>query len=700
MEIKESGLHFFRVLILASFLTSFMAGEPRSQYVDFVGSTLWASMRDVIVADGYAFCTFPSGLMTLDVSDPYNIEYSSELNLEGSAHCLDLSGNYLYVADDFAGLKIIDISDPLTPLLSGSYDSRGYTLDVHVVGDYAYVADGGNGFLVLDISDPTSPAYAGGTIPAGSFAETMTIQNNYAYVIDSDNMQIIDISDPSNPGQEGYYEIGVGPEAIAVKGEYVYVGNQTHNLHVISVNDPMNPALYRTIEFPNNINGLTVDGNLLYAAVSWHGLLTYDISDPSNPVPLSSLNTEAHPDRIFVDDTLAYVTCRVLGLNIIDIADSLNPSFVSRYEGANFNGNISVYGNYAFVCYGSIGKIVFVDISDPAHPYPFGQYLLQDTKKAMLEGDFLYVADGIGGLKILNFADPYNPYMYGIYSPANVKGIFIRDNYIYLADYNYGLKILEISNPMIPSMVGSCECYDAVTEVFFQGDYAYLSGDVGTFFVVDVSDPADPIIAATISTAEEKDVFVNGEYAYVATDDGAWIINISDPHSPYPIGIVPSADWTENIVIQDNIIYMADYAAGVELFDILNPDIPLLIDTFNTIGTAMDVCVSGEYIYVADRHSMTVLRYNQTGSDCAYYVPGDVNYNGSFNGLDVVYGITFFKGGPEPIFSCECTPGNTWYVSGDVNASCNFNGLDVTYMVAYFKGGPDPQPCADCPPVG
>ena len=83
---------------------------------------------------------------------------------------------------------------------------------------------------------------------------------------------------------------------------------------------------------------------------------------------------------------------------------------------------------------------------------------------------------------------------------------------------------------------------------------------------------------------------------------------------------------------------------------------------------------------------------------CSYTV-GDANGNGSFNGLDVVYSVTYFKGGPVPPYSCECTPGNTWFVSGDVNASCNFNGLDVSYMVSYLKGGPTPHPCPNCPPA-
>ncbi len=81
------------------------------------------------------------------------------------------------------------------------------------------------------------------------------------------------------------------------------------------------------------------------------------------------------------------------------------------------------------------------------------------------------------------------------------------------------------------------------------------------------------------------------------------------------------------------------------------------------------------------------------------YVVGDANGNGSFNGLDVVYSVSYFKGGPIPPYSCECTPGQTWYVAGDVNASCNFNGLDVSYMVSFFKGGPLCNPCPNCPPA-
>jgi hypothetical protein len=81
------------------------------------------------------------------------------------------------------------------------------------------------------------------------------------------------------------------------------------------------------------------------------------------------------------------------------------------------------------------------------------------------------------------------------------------------------------------------------------------------------------------------------------------------------------------------------------------------------------------------------------------YVAGDINNNGVANGLDVVYGVSYFKGGTPPPYSCDCQPHGTFFVGGDINGSCAFNGLDITFFVAYLKGGGILTPCPDCPPA-
>jgi len=85
------------------------------------------------------------------------------------------------------------------------------------------------------------------------------------------------------------------------------------------------------------------------------------------------------------------------------------------------------------------------------------------------------------------------------------------------------------------------------------------------------------------------------------------------------------------------------------------------------------------------------------GGGCSY-VPGDVNNSGVSNGLDVIYLVSYLKGGPAPLRSCGCPIHGMLYVSADANGSCSVNGLDVTYMVSYFKGGPALLFCVDCPP--
>jgi hypothetical protein len=91
------------------------------------------------------------------------------------------------------------------------------------------------------------------------------------------------------------------------------------------------------------------------------------------------------------------------------------------------------------------------------------------------------------------------------------------------------------------------------------------------------------------------------------------------------------------------------------------------------------------------------LNRSATVEDC-FYVVGDVNSSDSFNGLDVIYGVNYLKGGPSPV--CDfCQSCDYFFYCGDVNGSCSYNGLDITFGVNFFKGGSGPIPCQDCPPI-
>jgi hypothetical protein len=94
------------------------------------------------------------------------------------------------------------------------------------------------------------------------------------------------------------------------------------------------------------------------------------------------------------------------------------------------------------------------------------------------------------------------------------------------------------------------------------------------------------------------------------------------------------------------------------------------------------------------RADMGVYYYSSGGCN---YTTGDINGSGITNGVDVTYGVGYFKGGAVPPVSCACGTHGTLFVAGDVNGDCNFNGIDIAYFVTYLKGGTALRPCPDCP---
>jgi hypothetical protein len=92
-----------------------------------------------------------------------------------------------------------------------------------------------------------------------------------------------------------------------------------------------------------------------------------------------------------------------------------------------------------------------------------------------------------------------------------------------------------------------------------------------------------------------------------------------------------------------------------------------------------------------------------TVGGCDYTI-GDINGNGSANGIDVTFGVSYFKGGNPPPVDCgspvgPCPQGTPFYAAGDVNGNCAFNGIDITYYVAYLKGlQPSLRWCETCAP--
>jgi hypothetical protein len=88
------------------------------------------------------------------------------------------------------------------------------------------------------------------------------------------------------------------------------------------------------------------------------------------------------------------------------------------------------------------------------------------------------------------------------------------------------------------------------------------------------------------------------------------------------------------------------------------------------------------------------------GPPRCHYLKGDINGDGQTNGSDVLYAVSYFKGGQLPTIDCDCPDvAHPFFAAGDVNGSCTFNGMDIVYYVMYLKGRQSRLGfCYDCPP--
>jgi hypothetical protein len=90
----------------------------------------------------YAYTSLGNnGIFVIDVSDPDNPSYVTELRFDGNTRGSCLAGNRLYLGA--AGLQVIDVSDPENPSVVGSAKTTG-TMHVCIDDGLAITADGGS----------------------------------------------------------------------------------------------------------------------------------------------------------------------------------------------------------------------------------------------------------------------------------------------------------------------------------------------------------------------------------------------------------------------------------------------------------------------------------------------------------------------------------------------------------------------------
>jgi choice-of-anchor B domain-containing protein len=154
---------------------------------------------------------------------------------------------------------------------------------------------------------------------------------------------------------------------------------------------------------------------------------------------------------------------------------------------------------------------------------------------------------------------------------------------------------------------------DKYGDIWGEGDYAYLAPYAGRkVSIIDVSDPANPVLVSFYEPATGKGVFhdvkVHNGIGYFADDggDGMHIVDVSDPANPTLLANIRSADsgfdHIHNCSVQGNYLYLANNSDTIKVFDMISPASPVFVRDIVTpnTGAIHDITPLGTRLYASD----------------------------------------------------------------------------------------------------
>lgn len=150
--------------------------------------------------------------------------------------------------------------------------------------------------------------------------------------------------------------------------------------------------------------------------------------------------------------------------------------------------------------------------------------------------------------------------------------------------------------------IGGLATGNYANKVQVEGDLAYVADGLDGLKVVNVSNPAGPMVVGAFATGgDARDLSIVGTRAYVATGEaGLQVIDVSNPAAPSRVGTFDTSGIAYAVQVVGNLAYVADGLAGLQIIDVGDGANPVRLGGFNTSGEAVGVQVAGNVAYVAD----------------------------------------------------------------------------------------------------
>jgi hypothetical protein len=303
----------------------------------------------------------------------------------GNAQCIQLRGEYLFVAEGRSGMKVYDVAS----IANKGVSDRILLAPFSPLGQDTTISSQDATCVVLPTTQPIHPPRNEG--------ELMRVTNqeqpfhpiyNYALITDAkEGIILTDVNTLADQEPRNNFlnrALTYNPDGLltgarhaAFAGYYVYVAADA-GVVVLNMNDPLKPTVAAVVPM-TGAHAVQVQFRYLFVTDA-EGLKVVDITVPEKATLVAGAAVPLdQPGKFTVARTYAYVANGRKGVAIIDVT---NPEKPVLHEMFNADGQI-------------------IDARD---------VMIGHTNASL----FAYVADGVGGLKVLQLTAPdTQPNFYG-----------------------------------------------------------------------------------------------------------------------------------------------------------------------------------------------------------------------------------------------------------------------------------------------
>jgi hypothetical protein len=255
------------------------------------------------------------------------------------------------------------------------------------------------------------------------------------------------------------------------------------------------------------------------------------------------------------------------------------------------------------------------DVSNPTEPILLERIVHLDSLGGFtaieIAGDRAFVTSPPNGLMVYDVSTPSHPVLLGSHAmPGYPDDLEVVGDRLYVtAGHDGGLQIFDISEPDQPRRLGGCDTVGACFAVAVWESYAYCTDGLNGIAIVDVADPAHPILVTRFGgmACPPYSIAASGGLLYTL---GSWgeksiwdpsflmVHDLTDPINPTPRGIYQSTEGANRLSLQGNYAYIANANGSVTTVDVADPDAPVEVFETETGGYSTDICLQGDRAYV------------------------------------------------------------------------------------------------------